>query len=398
MSAVEIESPADADDNHGFVRDDAKGLAHARFGINYTEEQLEAARVDIYEAKQLGDPIPWPGPVLTRLSGVEPQLIRWLWAQRIARGKLTLVFGEPGLGKSFFSIYLIARTTSGGEWPDGTEVTDTGSAIIISAEDDLADTIRPRLDAAGADVSKVVALEAVRSIGADGRTAERSFTLADIGHLRDALNCTPNCRLVIIDPVSAYLGGKDGHRNDEIRGLLAPLAKLAAAHGVAIVMITHSNKGAGARAVHRAMGSLAFLAAARAAWLVVRDEARPDRRMLLPVKNNIGDDKRGFAFSIVDGALAWERDAIYTTADQALSSAEGDGKSGPDPEAMEAAKDWLMELLKAGPVAAATVKEECAAAGMNYRTVHRAKDSIGVRSYREQFGGAWTWKLTEKST
>jgi len=337
------------------------------------------------------------GPVLTCLATVEPQPVSWLWPQRIARGKLTLLFGEPGLGKSFATIDMAARVSAGTAWPDGVEIESPGSVILISAEDDLADTIRPRLDRAGADVRRVVALEAVQAVADEGRITERSFTLADIGHLKDALDRTPDTRLVVIDPVSAYLGGRDGHRNDEIRGLLSPLSKLAADYGAAVVMVTHSNKGAGARAVHRAMGSLAFLAAARAAWLVVRDESLPDRRMFLPVKNNIGNDKQGFAFSIIDGAVSWERDPIYTTADQALSSAEGDGKPGPEPEALDAAKEWLSEMLKLAPVMVATVETEARAAGISARTLRRAKESLGVRSRREQFTKGWEWNLPEQT-
>src|SRR5205814_1078857 len=147
---------------------------------------------------------------------------------------------DPGLGKSFMTLDLAARVSTGSPWPDGTEC-ERGAAIIISAEDDIADTIRPRLDRARADVSRIVALEAISQPNAENRLIERSFTLADVGHLRDALATRDDFKLVVIDPVSAYLGGKDGHRNDEIRALLSPLAKLASECAVAVIMVTHMS-------------------------------------------------------------------------------------------------------------------------------------------------------------
>lgn len=336
------------------------------------------------------------GPVLRCLADVEPKAINWLWPKRVARGKLNLIFGDPGGGKSVLTCDMAARITTGSPWPDGAENGSPAPVILITAEDDLADTIRPRLDAAGADVSKVDALEAIRGPGSGGRVIDRSFTLADMPHLADALDRRPGCAAVFIDPVSAYLGGKDGHRNDEIRGLLTPLAKLAADRDVAVVMITHMSKGGGGGAMYRAMGSLAFVAAARSAWLVVKDKTDPRRRLFLPAKNNIGNDETGLAYTLIDhngaAVVQWERGAVRTSANDAVADSDP-RRNGPEPEERDAAGEWLFDMLAAGPVEVQTLRDEAKEAGVKWRTLERAKSAWKVRSFRQQFGGAWMWKL-----
>lgn len=354
-----------------------------------TAEELRDSRADGDEVQQLPT-----GAIITPLAGIEPQAVKWLWERRIGRGKINLIFGDPGLGKSFLTIDFLARVSVGGTWPDGAPC-EAGNVLIASAEDDIPDTIVPRFIAAGADMSKVFALEGIRSPGAEGRMLERSFTLGDIGHLADAM-AKYSPRAVVIDPVSAFLGGKDGHRNDEIRGLLAPLAKLASTHDTAVLMVTHMSKGGGGRAMYRAMGSLAFAAAARSAWLVARDEAQPTRRLMLPTKNNIGDDQTGFAFSIRDGAIAWESSPVTMTADQAIAANNGDGTPGPEPEALNAAREWLSDYLANGAIEVKQVESDAKAAGISKRTLRRAKEAMGIRSRREAFGGMWSWALKEQ--
>jgi putative DNA primase/helicase len=235
-----------------------------------------------------------PRPVTVCLANVQPEPLHWLWPGRIPLGKLTLIAGDPGLGKSFVTLDVAARVSSGTPWPDlPDEETASGSVILLSAEDDLADTIRPRLDAAGADAARVVALKGVLLPESAGVT---HFSLAmDIPQLEEVILQVEDVRLVVIDPVTAYLGRADGHKNAEIRGLLAPLAELASAHRVSVVCVTHLNKAAGTKALYRAMGSLAFAAAARAVWLVTRDKDDPARRLMLPAKMNLAPEVTGLA-------------------------------------------------------------------------------------------------------
>lgn len=339
-----------------------------------------------------------PGPVLTRLSDVQPEPIAWLWAGRIALGKLTLIAGDPGLGKSFLLLDTAARVSTGAGWPDRPgERFDPGGVVLLSAEDGVADTIRPRLDAAGADVSRIVALEAVRMIGDHGRPAgQRLFDLSrDIPALEMAIRSVEDCRLVVIDPVTAYLGGVDSHKNAETRWVLAPLSAIAERHRVAMVAVTHLNKSGGGPAIYRAMGSLAFAAAARAAWAVSKDKDDPRRRLLLPIKNNIAPDTGGLAFRIeplgVDGCpvVEWEPDPVNVSADEALSS---DRDSDERTERDDAA-EWLADLLAHGPRAARDVERDARDAGYSISTVRRAKAVLGVVSRKPAFGGPWEWTL-----
>ncbi len=328
--------------------------------------------------------------VFTRLSDVQPQPVRWLWPDRIALGKLTVLAGDPGLGKSFSTLDMTARITQGTPWPDRRgEPGCPGSAVLMNAEDDLADTIRPRLDAAGADPTKVIALTGVKT--GDGES-ERSVTLADVDAIEGAIRELPDCRLVVVDPVSAYLAGIDGRKNADTRGLLAPLAALAGKYGVAVVMVTHLNKSGGARALYRAMDSLAFVAAARAAYLVTADKADPQRRLFLPMKNNLGVDNSGLAYRLIDGAVAWEPDPVGTSADEALAAdADREGGQAIKHECAE----WLRELLTPGPVASTEVEAEAKAAGYTRGTLRRARELLTIKVYRAtgSTSSPWFWRL-----
>ena len=340
-------------------------------------------------------------PVIVRLSDVRAESVEWLWPGRIALGKLTLIAGDPGLGKSFLTLDMAARVSRGLAWPDAPGVATTpGGVVLLSAEDGVADTIRPRLDAAGADVARIVALEAIQSVG-DGkggrRDSVRAFDLSrDLPALEAAIQSVEGCRLVVIDPVTAYLGGVDSHKNAEIRGLLAPLGAIAERHRVAVVAVTHLNKSNNGPAIYRAMGSLAFAAAARAAWAVIKDKDDPTRRLLLPIKNNIAPDTGGLAYRIeplgVDGcpAVAWEPDPVNVSADDALG---GDREEGGGRTERDDAADWLRDLLANGPKLARDVLTESKAAGFSKRTIDRAKPAAGVRTRKEAFGGGWVWEL-----
>ena len=188
--------------------------------------------------------------VSRRVSEIQPQPIHWLWPQRIALGKLCLIAGLPGLGKSQVTAYLAANVSSGGTWTTG-EKCQAGDVYFLSAEDDPSDTIRPRLEAWGADLQRIHVIDAVKV-----QSGERFFNLKhDIGALADKLKAHPGAKLIIIDPINAYLGSVDSHKDAEVRSVLAPLAKLAADHGVAAVFVTHLNKSLSTDPLARVTGS-----------------------------------------------------------------------------------------------------------------------------------------------
>lgn len=353
------------------------------------------------EAPECG-PDPVPGartPMTARLADVTPEPVRWLWPGRIPRGKLTMLAGDPGLGKSFITLDLASRTSTGAGWPDrpGEPGDAPGGVVLLSAEDDVADTIRPRLDAAGADVTRIIALNAVRRYDAEAGWTEANFSLAaDLAALEQAIAQEGNCRLVIIDPISAYLGGTDSHKNADTRGLLAPLAKLAAKHDVAIVAVTHLRKGEGP-AVYRTMGSLAFVAAARAAFAVMPDQEDDSgrRRLFLPVKQNLAADVGGLAYHLGTGGHAqpvvhWHADAVTISADEALAP-----RRGPDPDARQEAEEWLTAALADGPRPASELKAEAKETGIAEKTLKRAKKALRVTSLRVGYGekGSFSWAM-----
>ena len=204
------------------------------------------------------------------IADVEPKPINWLWTEKIARGKLTLISGDPGLGKSLITVALASAVSNGARWPVGGGNAPQGSVILLSDEDAIADTIRPRLDAAGADCSRVHALQMVQEITEEGETLNRGFNLAtDVERLAAVVKRLGDVALIQIDPISAYLGGIDSHKNADVRALLSPLSDLAERFNVAIVVVTHLNKGSGA-AMYRSVGSIAFTAAARTARRIRR--------------------------------------------------------------------------------------------------------------------------------
>jgi putative DNA primase/helicase len=333
------------------------------------------------------------GAVLRCFRDIEPKAIRWLWPGRIPLGKLTLLIGDPGLGKSLLTADVASRVTRGTLFPDGATC-ETGSVIFLSAEDDPADTIRPRLDAAGADVSRVHVLEAVRVQHASGSLTEKTFNLeTDIAVLEGALREHPDVRLIVIDPLSAYLGGVDSHSNAEVRGMLTPLVALAGRFGVAVLCVTHLRKSAGA-AIYRAISSIAFAAAARAVWAVASDPEDGEHRLLLAVKQNLSASAGGLAFRIETlnnvPRLAWEPGTVALAANDVLGNVEMQDQS----ERREA-KEWLKDFLADGPVAAKKIQAEAKAAGFSLMTVRRAKEALSVVASKSGYQGAWEWQLKD---
>lgn len=329
------------------------------------------------------------------VSDIKPEPVEWLWPQRAPLGKITNVSGDPGLGKSVLMCAMAAPVTLGGRWPVDDTSCPQGSVIMLSAEDDPADTIRPRLDAAGADVSFVHILKMVCDIHEDGKKEWRSFSLKrDIEALGNLLGKHKDCRLITIDPMQAYLDGTDSHRNSDVRSLLMPLKELAERNRVAIVCVDHLNKGGNTNSLYRSMGSIAFIGASRAAYAVARDKDDPKRRLFLPQKNNLAPESQGLAFTIssaTNGApiLLWDAEPVTITADEALSPHFEDEQSPK----RSAAQDWLRDLLRDGPLPANEVREQAEQSGQAWATVRRAQDALGIKPTKTRFDGQWTWSL-----
>ncbi len=342
------------------------------------------------------------GPVLVTLADVSAEPITWLWPGRIPRGKLTLLAGEPGTGKSNVVLDLIARVTTGNAWPDGGRASQ-GAALLLTGEDDLRDTVRPRLDAMGGNAALVKVLTAVRKKARkkDGEDlVEDLFSLEDdLLELETAIGQTEGATLVGIDPVSAYWGGKaDSFKDTEVRRVLAPLAGLAGRTGVAVVGVTHLNKKPDLKAIHRVIGSIGFVGQARAVFAVAKDQADPGRRLFVPVKTNLTREPSGLAFRLEEvqfpggiktSRVAWETGTIQVDADAALAGPA----SAEDRHTQTEAADFLRTVLREGPVPVAEVEEQARRAGLKMSDVKLAKGPLGVKSDRRGFGehGHWVW-------
>jgi len=339
------------------------------------------------------------GVVYRCMTDVKAQPVRWLWPGRIARGKVTLIAGHPGLGKSQVTVNLAAIVSTGGTFPVDGKHCERGSVVILSGEDDAGDTIRPRLEAAGADLSRCYILDAVREETSTGETNTRAPNLsADLSRFAALLAKLGDVVLLIIDPITAYLGATDSHKNAEIRALLTALAELAARHGVAVVAVSHLTKGAGNEALMRVQGSVGFAAAARAVWGVARDKDNPARRLFLPLKNNLGTDQAGFAFvvepvclpnGIETSRIVWEGAPVTVSAEEAFAP----DLDHEERSAVEEAKAFLMGLLADGPVSAKQVRSDAEGAGHAWPTIRRAQKALGIEATKDGMRGGWIWRL-----
>jgi putative DNA primase/helicase len=332
-------------------------------------------------------------PVLIRLSDVAPESVSWLWRGRLAQGKLTLLAGDPGLGKSFITLDVASRISMGREWPDGGEA-PRGDTILLSAEDGAADTIRPRVDALGGDASKVHLLRAVRR-----NDAEQPFCLAaDLPALERAIRET-GAVLLVIDPLSAYLGKTDSYKDAEVRGLLAPLAAIAEQHKIGVMVVMHLTKDSQRRAIHRAGGSIGFVGAARVVLAVGKDAEDEERRLLVPVKTNLSSPPAALAYRIIGRSAAaasveWEPEPA--------AGIEADALLGPatleDREERREADELLRDQLADGERPAVEVQQAARANGISDRTLNRAKRRLGVKARHMGQPGrrqAWYWSLPD---
>lgn len=343
---------------------------------------------------------PVAGINAVRLSEIAERPVDWLWHQRLPLGKLTILAGDPGLGKTFLACDLVARITTGRPMPDGTPAFQgcRHEALWVSAEDDDADTTLPRIRMLGGDCTRVHSLQFVVDAG-----AERSLDLnAHLEHLDGWLAEHAAVRLAVLDPLSAFLGRIDTHRNSDVRGLLSPLSKLAARRRVALLALTHLAKGDGTTAAYRSIGSVAFIAAARSAWLVSKDAKDHDRRILTCIKSNHQSESvGGLAFRIGPAwtGIAWEKGQIDVTADQAPAALNQTKQKETGREKAEA---WLRTRMKPGEwYPAKELEKEAKALGFNvHGTLQQAREALGIvkpENVRKVDKG-WEWRLPQDST
>ncbi len=328
--------------------------------------------------------------ITRRLSDVEPEEPRWLWKDRIPQGKVTLLIGDPGDGKSYVSLALAAHLTKAEALPEAEPPAAPAAVLLAAYEDGLADTIRPRADLLGADLGKLHIIE-----GAQEQSGKvRSFRATDLPALERELESKPNVRLLIVDPVVSLIGGRvDAYRDNEVRDALQPLVDLAARRGIAVLGIMHLRKGQADRAIYRISGSGGFGALARSVLLAAKDP-ETGRRALAHVKSNLGPLTEPLEYRIDGSGLTWLGVAPELTADRLLGPQSTEPKSE-----REEAEAFLSAALYDGPRLAAEVLEEAREAGIAKRTLDRARKRLGVRATKrhEEGGGrgagVWEWSF-----
>lgn len=334
-------------------------------------------------------------PVIINMGDVEPQEVKWLWPNRIPLGCLTVLNGYAGEGKSFVTIDLAARITRGLEWPDGTPSVK-GSVLFLEGEDDLGYTVRPRLDASGADPTRVGIITAQLKRVASGELVEEQLSLVDTLPLERALNSNSEYRLVVVDPLGSYIGGDtDTAQDNAVRAILVPLAKLADKTGVAILLVTHSRKAAVSRADDLVMGSRAFTSATRSVIHLMHDPADKKRKLLLPGKLNLAPKPDGLAFTIGGSPprIEWSDDAVDMDTDW-LAAQAGHAPKGSN--ALDEAKAFLLGALEAGPMPQSELVTQATTEGISDRTLKRAKRELRIVSDKKGEGGSWRWKLADE--
>lgn len=325
-----------------------------------------------------------PLVTLRCVADVEAEHVHWVWHPYIPQGKVTLVEGDPGVGKSWM-VLALAKAVAAGQGLPSVEKRDPRNVLLLSSEDGLADTIRPRLDSLKADVSRIFVLE-----------GPVVFDSGGLGVVAQSVE-KHQPGLVIIDPLVAYLGANvDLHRANETRSVMAALSRLAERNRCAIVAVRHLTKSGKERPIYRGLGSIDITAACRSVLLVGADPDRPAKRAVVQIKNNLAEMGSALGYTLSDGTFSWTGTSNLT-ADRLLSASRGDEEHS----ALEEAQQFLLELLSRGSQPAKDVEREAKRAGISGRTLWRAKRSLGVTSQKEKEirsgndGYQWIWGLPE---
>lgn len=338
---------------------------------------------------------PATGRLITKTAGeYEPLPIDWLVDQSIPLGAMVVIAGEPGLGKSQIAIRLAAAITTGIGLPDGQPYSDTGSVIILANEDDAERTIRPRLEAAGADLSMVHIVEGVAREGGETDLFQLD---RDIAELRIKTSELGDVRMIIIDPPGAYLGSQvDSYKDTDVRRVLAPLTRLAQETSALVLLVVHLNKRSDGSPQQRIGGSTAWTAAPRAAFMALVHPVTK-KRYLVPVKNNLGNDKTGFEYQILEKLLQYQTTTIKTSyvdwlGSSALSAAELlNPPRSAKTSVVDDAKNFLEDELGSGPKSVNDLKASAKAAGLSWASIQRAKKELVIDSIK--LADQWQWTL-----
>jgi hypothetical protein len=330
-----------------------------------------------------------PAP-LVALSQIAPEPLRWLSPGRLAAGKITILDGDPGLGKSTLLCEFAARISRGDPLPGG-EAAPPRLVVIMSAEDDLYDTIRPRIDAAGGDPRRVIALATLADNPADGPLG----AIPDHVYLLEEIIGRTQAALLIIDPLVAFLSrGHNANSDQGVRRAFHSLKGLAERTGAAIVAVRHLNKSPSANPLYRGGGSIGIIGAARCGLLLTLDPDDSERRILASTKDNLGRPPPALAFRLMTSPdshvarVVWDGESQWTANQLLRESASGVASRS----LLAEAREWLRAALADGPRPARDILREAREAGIARDLLYAARKFEGVSVSKQRVaGGHWIW-------
>lgn len=331
-----------------------------------------------------------PRAIVHRLADVERENVTWMWQGFLPHKKLVIVDGMPGVGKSTLTADIAAKVSTGATFPCGTENRARG-VLFLAVEDGVADTIRPRVEAAGGDVERVYAMSGVEIQG-----QESAPDLSKHIEIIRNLVIEHDIGLIIIDPIMALLGANvDSYRDQDVRSITTPLARLAEELDVIVLVVRHPNKSISSNALMRGGGSMAFIGAARVGWVVGKDPSDESRRILAIAKSNLAMMADSLQFQLVTdeqfgcARIEWLGKSMVS-ADILYSEPNQDERNQTD-EAME----WLQDFLGDSEIDSKVAKQKAGDAGISEKALRRAREKLDVRVIRRGKGKehVTTWLL-----
>lgn len=311
-------------------------------------------------------------------SEVKQRKIEWLWYPYIPYGKITVLQGDPGEGKSTFILNIAALLTKGAKMPDGSGGGKPQTVVYQCAEDDIADTIKPRLVVAGADCEKIAYII----------DDNNELTFED-ARIEQVLQKT-DARLLVIDPMQAFLVQDSDMQNAaRMRGALGKLADVAAKHQCAVVLVGHLNKAYGGKNLYRGLGSIDIAAIARSVLMISRDGTDPSIRYMFPVKASLAPEGNAIGFTFSEGQFQWigKCDIDSSTLEDSVFARN---------EKLEQAKAYLIRILKEGALPSTQIRKMVENLDISKRTIETAKKEVGIVAFRKE--NAWYWRLPDEFT